>query len=178
MSAEIAIPQTFVSVSINAAPLHPNYGEKTAGQILAEMKKEDEDGEVDLNVKEYIERRDRARRSPYPTVVIEVRATPPPDFGNNSPPAPDVVSPGTEEMGSAEGVSKEAVQKLEALFGQSAAIAPKRSDDAFYDAIGKVSHTVTKLCMRKVDAVIYFYYVQTFLKNFYATSIVFLGIWR
>ena len=159
MLVEIAIQQIFVSVSINTAPLHPNYGEKTAGQILAEMKKEDEDGEIDLNVKEYLERRDRARRSPYPTVVIEVRSTPPPDFGNNSPQAADVVSPGTEEMSSGEGVSKEAVQKLEALFGQSAAITPKRSDDAFYDAIGKVSHILTNLYVKIVDAVKFFHHI-------------------
>ena len=74
-----------ISVGINIASLHPNYGKKTPEETLADMKKDEEDGEVDLNLKEYIEKRARARQSPYPTIVLEVKAMPPVDFSNAPP---------------------------------------------------------------------------------------------
>ncbi len=61
------------SVSVNCAHLHPKFGEPTPEEELEEMKNEDLDGEVDLNLKAYKEKRLLARRSPYPTIVIEVR---------------------------------------------------------------------------------------------------------
>mmetsp|Transcript_14432 Transcript_14432/g.20338 ORF Transcript_14432/g.20338 Transcript_14432/m.20338 type:complete len:484 (-) Transcript_14432:257-1708(-) len=133
-------------VSVNFAHLHPKFGEKTPEQILQEMKEEEEEGEVDLNLKAYKERREAARRSPYPTLVIEVMASPPPDFGNNlkaqrEQPQEDAAPPKDESD-----VTPEDVQKLEALFGQSAAMNhPKNEkssdpdDEAFFDAIGKVT---------------------------------------
>ena len=66
------------SVSINCAHLHPKYGEKSPNEIVAEMTAEDFAGETDVNLIEYRNRRDEARRSPYPSVIVEVRATPPP----------------------------------------------------------------------------------------------------
>ena len=70
-----------ISVSINCAHLHPQYGMQTPEEQLAELKREEEEGEVDVNMQEYKKRRDEARRSPYPSVIVEVQSTPPPDFG-------------------------------------------------------------------------------------------------
>ena len=72
-----------ISVSVNCAHLHPQYGEQTPEQELQALQEEEED--LDLNLRDYKERRMLARRSPYPSVVVEVRATPPPEF---TPPAP------------------------------------------------------------------------------------------
>ena len=65
----------YLSVSISLAHLHPDFGKKTSAEILAEMKKEDEEGEVDVNAEEYRELRNRARQSPYPSLVLEVMAS-------------------------------------------------------------------------------------------------------
>jgi len=129
-------------VSVNCAHLHPNFGEKTPKEIMEEMKKEEEEGEVDLNLKEYKERRLQARRSPYPTLVLEVRATPPPDFGKNPPPPATELEQKEKEEGQ---VTSEDIQKLEALFGKTAALDHPAAqnvededddDDDFYAKIG------------------------------------------
>lgn len=126
------------SVSVNCAHLHPKYGQLTAKQELEQMKDEEENKEVDLNYKEYLEKRQMARRSPYPTIVIEVRSTPPPDF-TRSPPSSAAYSQQEESN-----ISAKDIQKLEALFGKSAHMAhpsnelsPEQEEDAFYRAIGE-----------------------------------------
>lgn len=123
------------SVSVNCAHLHPKFGEKTSEEVLQELKEEEQSGEVDVNLKMYKEKRLLARRSPYPTVVIEVRATPPPNFGDNQPTKPTAA---TQEVTSAD------IQRLEALFGKSAHMShpskektSREEEEDFYDAIGK-----------------------------------------
>jgi hypothetical protein len=125
------------SVSVNCAHLHPKFGERTPEQELEDMKEEDEEGEVDLNLVEYKAKRLLARRSPYPTIVIEVRSTPPPDF---SPSVSAEKTPPDEQ------VTIEDIQRLEALFGLSPAFdhptndkSPKEEENDFYNAIGKAS---------------------------------------
>ena len=122
-------------MSINCAHLHPGYGTPSPEEQLAAMKHEEEEGEVDVNIEEYKRRRDEARRSPYPSVIVEVQSTPPPDFGQRRD---------EEAMEAAAKVMEEAdkdvtsgdVAKLEALFGMSAASKSKTSvDDPFYDTL-------------------------------------------
>ncbi len=117
--------------------MHPKFGEKTADEVLQELQDEEQSGEVDVNLKIYKEKRLLARRSPYPTVVIEVRATPPPNFGESHPPKPTSVA---QEVTSAD------IQRLEALFGKSAHMSHpskektrREEDEDFYDAIGKTT---------------------------------------
>ena len=124
------------SVSVNCAHLHPKFGELSKKEKLQQMKEEEEAGEIDLNLKAYKEKRLLARRSPYPTIVVEVRSTPPPEFS----PQTKAMQP-TEER-----VSSEYIQQLEALFGKSATFdhptkskSPKEEEDDFYNAIGKTS---------------------------------------
>ena len=105
------------SVSVNCAHLHPNFGEKTPEEELEELKQEEADGEVDLNYREYKERRTKARQSPYPTIVVEVRASPPPDFGRA---APATSRSKDSSSSSPSTVTAQDISKLEALFGQSA----------------------------------------------------------
>ena len=137
------------SVSINCAHLHPEYGVQTPEETLTAMKHEEEEGEVDVNLQEYKKRRDEARRSPYPSIIVEVQSTPTPDFGSRASPssasAADVTAspppPFFAEASDGEkdtDVTSEDVRKLEALFGMSAA--KKSSDDTFYDALGEVRH--------------------------------------
>jgi len=118
------------SVAINCAHLHPNFGERSPAQQLQDLKEEDEAGEVDVNLEQYKSMRLQARRSPYPTVVIEVRAQPTPDF--NESPAPASKQHPADESG----VSAADIQKLEALFGKQAAINDKDSESSFWDAVG------------------------------------------
>jgi len=131
------------SVSVNAALLHPKYGDKTPEEIIKEMKKEDEEGEIDVNLKRYIEMRNASRKAPYPSVVIEVRATPPTAFSQENeqsqPNSSSMQDTQPEEKGN---ISIEQIEKLEALFGSSAISHPKEEEagsdeDAFYDAIAK-----------------------------------------
>jgi len=131
------------SVSVNLAHLHPNYGEKTPEELLQEMKEEEEAGEVDVHYQEYKQKRLLARRSPYPTVVIEVRSVPPPDF-SSAPRLPMSTSSSSATKDTKETISSADVQRLEALFGKSAhfhhptqALTPEQSEDAFYSRIGK-----------------------------------------
>jgi hypothetical protein len=127
------------SVSVNCAHLHPDFGKKTAQETLQEMQEQEETGEVDLVYEEYKEKKLLARQSPFPTIVIEVRAVPPPDFGD-APPQTSAVS---AEAAPDAKVSSDDVQRLEALFGKSAHLdhptnenESKSGDDDFYDAIG------------------------------------------
>jgi hypothetical protein len=106
---------------------------------LQEMKEEEEAGEVDLNLQAYKEKRLLARRSPYPTIVVEVRSTPPPDFS----PKPKKA---TQQPPPEENVTADDIQKLEALFGRSATFdhpttpkSPKEEENDFYNAIGRAS---------------------------------------
>ena len=115
------------------------------------MQEEEDEGEVDLNLQEYQKRKMIARRSPYPSVVLEVRATPPPDFSKAPPPGPQI--PTNVELDSDddfdlgykdEEVTSDFVNKLEALFSKSAHIKDEKSGDEegkptkdkFYDSIG------------------------------------------
>ncbi|CAB9516776.1 expressed unknown protein [Seminavis robusta] len=127
------------SVSVNCAHLHPDFGKKSPEEELQQMKEEEESGEVDLHAQEYAEKRLLARQSPYPTVVVEVRATPPPDWGHAIPPPPPQAADVTDDEDDEEGegmseqykynrkkllqkeVTASDIQKLEALFGKAAA---------------------------------------------------------
>uniref|UniRef100_A0A7S4EFH5 Uncharacterized protein n=2 Tax=Pseudo-nitzschia australis TaxID=44445 RepID=A0A7S4EFH5_9STRA len=140
-------------VSVNCAHLHPKYGEKTPEQELKEMQEEEEEGEIDLNLREYKKQRIVARRSPYPSVVIEVRSMTPPDFTPPPPVAPtspksiDEIdigdSIGDESPPSADDTKIDAdlVSKLEALFSKSSLDSSGNQEGNFYESIG--SHIET-----------------------------------
>jgi hypothetical protein len=115
----------------------------TKEQQLREMIAEEQAGEVDLNLKAHKEKRLLARRSPYPTVCIEIRATPPPDFSEAGPP-PSLLRQSSRDEAD-EGISAADVKKLEKLFGVSAALShptknltPEQEEDEFYNAIGSI----------------------------------------
>ena len=154
------------SVSVNCAHLHPHFGNKTPEDVLKEMKEEEEKGEVDLNAQEYAKKRLLARQSPYPTVVLEVRAQPTPDFrARPAPPAKLPVNaevPVDDEDDDVTGDHKELlqkdvtsadIQKLEALFGNPAVTEKNvleegkkaSADDGFYDAIGKTMGEISSV---------------------------------
>jgi len=139
------------TTSVNMSHLHPQFGEKTPQQILADEVNE-EGGEVDLNLEAYREKRLLARRSPHPTIVIEVRSSPPIDFslsdddGNITPKRREATSPQKKDASSNE------LMKLEALFGKGASFdhpedtsipinqpVDDDADDDFYAKIGAVS---------------------------------------
>jgi hypothetical protein len=125
------------SVSVNCAHLHPKFGEKTPEQELKELKEEEEAGEVDLNLQEYKKRRLQARQSPYPSVVVEVRAMVPPDFP--PPPQASPVSPNPIEDVDEKAIDSEFIQNLEALFARSTL----QKDGGFYDSISSHMDTVS-----------------------------------
>jgi len=126
------------SVSVNFAHLHPKFGQQTKEEILEELKREEEEGVIDVNLKLYKEKRLLARRSPYPTVCIEVQATPPPDFSEAGP------SQGSQTeinmYDEEDRATSEDVQRFEKIFGLSASLGKKsgKGDDTFYDAIASV----------------------------------------
>ena len=139
-------PFNYFRVSINCAHLHPQYGVATPKEELAALKHEEEEGEVDVNLQDYKKRRDEARRSPYPSVIVEVQSTPPPDFGARRDEA--AMEAAAADMEAAKKVDSDAdvtsddVKKLEALFGMSAAKKSTSADDPFYDALGEVRQNI------------------------------------
>jgi hypothetical protein len=123
------------SVSINCAHLHPQYGTQTLEEQLGSMKQEEQAGEVDVNQQEYKKRRDEARRSPYPSVIVEVLSMPPPDFGQREATAASALYKDGGVNNDGIVVTSDDVRKLEALFAMSAATKKSSSDDPFYDAL-------------------------------------------
>jgi hypothetical protein len=124
--------------------LHPKFGEKSPEQQLKDMQEEEEQGEVDLNLQEYKERRLQARRSPYPSVVVEVRSMAPPEFTPPPPKTPQQPQAleddddGDASRSDDVKIDSEFVQQLEALFSKSSV---QKDGDGFYDSIG--SHIET-----------------------------------
>jgi hypothetical protein len=114
-------------VSINCAHLHPQYGELSPDEQLEAMKLEEEAGEIDLNLQAYKKRRNEARRSPYPSVIVEVMSTPPSEF--TSPKMTYTREEGEEQ------ITSEDIARLNALLTLNSATTKKDSD--FYDALGE-----------------------------------------
>ena len=141
-----ALLSLLLSVSVNCAHLHPKYGEKTPEEQLQALKEEEEAGEVDLHLQEYKERRLQARRSPYPSVVVEVRAMAPPEFTapqQQQPPPPVEASEPSDTDDDVDSdkieVSSDVINSLEALFAKSSLENEKEkggSSSSFYDSIG------------------------------------------
>jgi hypothetical protein len=107
----------------------------TPEEQLASLKFEEREGEVDVNLQEYKKRREEARRSPYPSVIVEVMSTPPPDFGARGDGAAARDAGKADEK---DDVTRDDVRRLEALFAMSAAKKSNSVDDPFYDALGEV----------------------------------------
>jgi len=130
-------------VSVSCAHLHPKFGKNTPEQVLKEMEEQEEEGEVDLHLQAYKEKREAARRSPYPSLILEVQATPPPNFGNRMAASEQKGrSPSNDKQASKElEVTSQDIQRLEALFGKPAAKKEETNEvndeDDFYNAIGK-----------------------------------------
>jgi hypothetical protein len=111
----------------------------TPEEQIASLKHEEQEGEVDVNLQEYKKRREEARRSPYPSVIVEVMSTPPPDFGARRDEAATEAAP--RDAGKTvekDDVTSDDVRRLEALFAMSAAKKSSSVDDPFYDALGEV----------------------------------------
>ena len=151
---------------------------QTPEEQLAELKREEEKGEVDVNMQEYKKRRDEARRSPYPSVIVEVQSTPPPDFGTRRDEAAMMEAAAADMMGAkmsdnSDGdVTSEDVKKLEALFGLSAAKKSTKPDDPFYDALGEVR----RLCMGRFYCLCHSKLISLHLP--FDTLLKTLGIWK
>jgi hypothetical protein len=137
---------------VNFVHLHPKYGEKTPEQELKELQEEEEEGEVDVNLQMYKKQRLLARRSPYPSVVIEVRSmappeyTPPPSSRSTPPQSIDEIDIGKGEDDSSESaespkIDADFVNQLEALFSKSSLKSSTDKDGDFYESIG--SHIET-----------------------------------
>ena len=116
------------------------------------MKKEEDEGEIDVNLKEYVLQRNRARQSPFPTFVLEVRASPPifPTQVTSSSPSLTTSSTPSSIEGSADTFPKGGdaadIAKLKALFGLPAAtknptlnvVEENTTEDDFYDQLSMV----------------------------------------
>jgi hypothetical protein len=120
-------------VSVNCAHLHPKFGEKTPQQELEELRNEPE--EIDLNLEEYKQRRMEARRSPFPSIVVEVRAMPPPEFSPPPPSGPASPEPSVQEE-EHQVPDADFVKQLELLFSKSTLDDDQEKKDGFYDSIG------------------------------------------
>jgi hypothetical protein len=139
------------NVSINGASLHPLYGEQTPKEMIEELEEMEREGEMDMNKINLMRRRNQARRSPYPTLIVEVQASPPQFINEESyrrlgGSPPDSSSPSDDDDDlSRQGVLENVVLKLESIFAKSAALHKRTevkeedSEDSFYNAIGRAS---------------------------------------
>jgi len=135
-------------VSISLSSLHPEFGTKTLAESIAEIKKEEqEEDEVDPKLKAYKKQRVLSRQSPYPSLVLEVKAMPPPDFDSSSSSpmqesSSDSTSPDTtaqSELNEMRGHSKDTLNKLEALFSKASTdhtSTEGRSEDSISEVAG------------------------------------------
>ena len=111
--------------AVNMAHLHPGFG---GADDTKKVAIENEDPKIAA----YREKKMKARRSPYPSIVIEVRATPPIK-------APERLQSKDSKLAPKSEVTKEDLQKLEALFGKSASTKEDVDpEEEFYKAIEKV----------------------------------------
>jgi len=132
------------STSLNLAHLHPQFGFPSSQE---DSKKTNEDeGGIDFNLEEYKKKKLMARRSPFPTFVIEVRSSPP--FEREEKKPSQRSSSKKKETSQENSVSKADVNKLEALFGKAVTfenekageeITEDKDDEAFYESIGDTS---------------------------------------
>ena len=146
----VCVALSSYSFNINGASLHPRYGEKTPKEIIEELEKFEAEGEIDLNLVEQTKRKNQARRSPYPTLIIELQATPPIPVDATYDPIPSLTD--EEDDLTKRGVLKDVVGKLESIFAKSAVLhkkteIKKSGEDAFYDAISTVSFHFLQWCI-------------------------------
>jgi len=116
--------------------------------MVEEMEELEDDREIDLVQLESAMRKNNSRRSPYPTLIIEVQALPP----SSSDPEtmkniyhPSLLSDDDDDL-SKRGVLNDIVSRLEGVFAKSAALHKNLkkkntivAGDSFYASIGKVS---------------------------------------
>jgi len=117
------------SAAINGAFLHPEY--QTPQSILDELEKQ---GAMNAEKQNQMDRKNRARQSPYPTLIIEVKS---------EPQAKDSIDDDqTVDKVEIVGASSDAVKQLESIYAKSAVL-HKRTDqgeeDIFYNSIGYVA---------------------------------------
>jgi len=138
-------------VSISLASLHPEFGAKTLAETIAEMESAEQAQDEDPKLTAYKKQRVLARQSPYPSLVLEVKALPPPDF-DESPSSPMVQgssdsaspdnTPAQSKSNETRGASREELNKLEALFGKASAnheSLGEGGEDSFFDSISEVA---------------------------------------
>jgi hypothetical protein len=134
------------NVAVSCTHLHPSYDTEPSTVETADSVSGSP--EV-INVKEleYQKLRKLARRSPYPTVVVEVRAMPsPPElhalastaaaaapYGRAEPTSLDAAAAAITNRNA---VTMADIQKLHSLFGKTAILQKTASKDSFWDAIG------------------------------------------
>ena len=147
-------------MSINGASLHPLYGEQTPKEMIEELEQMEKEGEMDMNKINIMRRKNQARRSPYPTLIVEVQASPPQfidedsyrrlggSSSGSSPPDSSLPPSDDDDDLARRGVLQSVVLKLESIFAKSAAlhkrteVKEENSEDSFYNAIGRVSSEV------------------------------------
>ncbi len=125
------------SVHINGACLHPKYGEKTPKEMMEEFDQIDPKN-MESEVQR-ITRLNQARRSPYPTIIIEIQASP--------PLSEEEMRAQEKEKSENEDILKEIVMKLESIFAKSAVLHKKmegnNNEDQLFDSIGNVSPPIS-----------------------------------
>jgi hypothetical protein len=116
-------------INVSGATLHPDY--TTPQELVDQMKNSGDSNANDSNKdreKLIQEQKNRARQSPYPTLIIEVKAFP-------QPTVKPTVFEGDETM-------VDIIFKLEAIYAKSAALHKKsetKTEDIFYHAIGMLN---------------------------------------
>ncbi len=95
-------------------------------------------GSLDEEKKKQMERKNRARQSPYPTIIIEIKTEPRDEESIEDEHFVDKVD--------ISGGLSDVVKQLEAIFAKSAALHKGSPEDIFYNSIGYVSQ------MKKDDA--------------------------
>eukprot|EP00592_Proboscia_alata_P007712 CAMPEP_0194357184 /NCGR_PEP_ID=MMETSP0174-20130528/4707_1 /TAXON_ID=216777 /ORGANISM="Proboscia alata, Strain PI-D3" /LENGTH=475 /DNA_ID=CAMNT_0039127101 /DNA_START=221 /DNA_END=1648 /DNA_ORIENTATION=+ len=134
--------------SVSLGHLHPNYGEEDMKKVIAEAKEQKKSDENEIIIPEmevYRIKRLLARRSPYPSLVLEVKCTPLPPMDESTAP-PMVARQANVPLDEENEVTRNDIKKLEALFGKAATFEDEEVDekrlqpehpDAFWNDLGE-----------------------------------------
>jgi hypothetical protein len=133
-------PLSIHRIAVNGGCLHPEFDSPKG--VIEDLKKK---GALTSEKLEQMERKNLARRSPYPTLIIEVKS---------EPKSIEEEQKRIEEEKSVDRVDmvsdlSDVVKQLEAIYAKSAAMhkgSDKPSDDLFYKSIGYVSQLQTIHC--------------------------------
>ena len=124
-------------MGISVSTLHPDYGNEKPHELYENKINEIKENNVEL--KKYIDSRNRARQSPYPSLILEVNSSPPIDFSS------DVDSSTSDANDEENMITSNDVKNLENIFTRKSVLRDEvNSDDGVEELSTNQMFTLTR----------------------------------